>query len=186
MKAFTDSITVKKTLKQLSTTFAAYPKPPSVQIIHHADVTVPGTGTEVANPAQQLLSVVQSQMAAMTAALELVRRRQQILQQAIDHAESLAPVVIAQEDIRGSKNKRKSGTGPTEDKQCAWDPRLIWTDDQVKTWSADGQDGGEGICELAKKRCDRHSGWQKTIAISLEVEERQLVSLPTITVEHTS
>jgi hypothetical protein len=31
------------------------------------------------------------------------------------------------------------------------------------------------VCDLGKRRCDKHSGWQKTISLSLDLEEQQLV-----------
>lgn len=174
MKAFADSISNKKTLKQISTTFTGYPKPAPVQIIHHA--TIDPAVANATTQADQLMVAVQSQMKALTSALDVVRKRQDILRRAIEHAESLAPIAIPVEETRASKSKRKGGGGPTEDKQCAWDPRLSWTDQQVMAEGGTvGREDDLAVCELAKRRCDKHSGWQKTLAISLEVEEKQLV-----------
>jgi hypothetical protein len=171
-KVFTDSVTNKKTLKALSTSFGSFPKPVPVQVIHHGDAR---PVSHVDNHTQQLISAVQQQLTATAAALEFVRKRQQILQIAIDKAESLPPIIVQAEE-RSGKSKRKSGGGPTEDKQCAWDPRLIWDDEEVGNW-VEGEEGEVDICELGKRRCDKHSGWQKTSGFSLETEEIQLVSL---------
>jgi len=169
-RSFTDSITNKKTLKALSTSFVNFPKPVPVQIIHHADIHA----TPVEDQSQRLLTAVQEQLSAASAALDIVRKRQQILQIAIDRAEMLAPITVQPEEGRSGKGRRKGGGGPTEDKQCGWDPRLIWDDEAVQSW-VEGQDGGE-ICGLAKRRCDKHQGWQKNSAFSLETEEKSLVS----------
>lgn len=179
MKTFADSITNKKTLKQITTAFTGYPKPTPVQIIHHATIDL-RVNPPTATLEYEVLSAVHTQMEAISSALEIVRKRQEILQQSINHAESLGPVVVpAVEETRSSKSKRKS-TGPTEDKQCAWDPRLIWSDDETKMADIGGlqveNQVDVGVCESGKRRCDKHSGWQKTIALSLELEEQQLVS----------
>jgi COMPASS component SPP1 len=121
-----------------------------------------------------LITAVQDQISATSAALEVLRKRQHILQIAIDRAEVLEPIIVQPEEGRSGKGRRKGGNGPTEDKQCGWDPRLIWEDEAVQSWM-EGQDEEE-ICGLAKRRCDKHQGWQKTSAFSLETEERQLVS----------
>lgn len=195
-KVLVESITNKKNLKQITAAFSAYPKPPPVQVIHH---TVEPS-SEIPNPtptpsqSHDILSVVQSQLASITSKLEIVRKRQEILRQAIDYAESLGPVILAQEESRSGKSKRKGG--PTEDKQCAWDPRLVMSDEEVRSaivgtaataagagaGDGNGGEGGgqaaqgaEGVCELGKRRCDKHSGWQKTISLSLDLEEQQLV-----------
>lgn len=175
MKAFTDSITTKKTLKQLSASFGAYPKPSQATIQHHK-ITPPTTGRD--DSTQQLINTIQIQLEATTAALDIVRKRQQILQSAIDRAEGLPPILIQAEESRSSKSKRKGGNGPSEDKQCAWDPRLIRDDAEVRDWNGEEQeeDVVGNICGLGKRKCDRHQGWQKTSTVSLELEHAQLVS----------
>ena len=172
-----ETFTNKKILQQVTAAFTGYPKPTPVQIIQHqpqqtkmdssAGPTAPATA-----PENDVVSVVRSQIAAITSRLELVRKRQEILRQAIEHAESLDPVITVVEEVRSGKSKRKGG--PTEDKQCAWDPRLILSDEEVQAIDGADRDMG-GVCELGKRRCDRHPGWQKTIALSLDVEEQQLV-----------
>jgi COMPASS component SPP1 len=175
MKAFTDSITTKKTLKQLSASFGSYPKPSQAIIQHHK---VPPASKGRDESTQQLINTIQNQLEATTAALDTVRKRQQILQSAIDRAEGLPPILIQAEESRSSKSKRKGGNGPSEDKQCAWDPRLIWDDAEVRDWDGEEQeeDVVGNICGLGKRKCDRHQGWQKTSTISLELEHAQLVS----------
>ena len=171
-KVFTDSVTNKKTLKALSTSFGSFPKPVPVQVIHHGEVR---PISKVDDHTQQLISAVQQQLTATNTALEIVRKRQQILQIAVDKAESLPPIIVKAEE-RSGKSKRKGGAGPTEDKPCAWDPRLIWDDEEVGKWVEEEETEVE-ICGLGKRRCDKHSGWQKTSGFSLETEEIQLVSL---------
>ena len=174
-KIFADSITNKKTLKALTTSFGSFPKPVAIQIIHHGEAPL---STQADDHTQRLISAVREQLSATAKSLEIVRKRQQILQKAVDRAESLPPIVVQAEESRSSKSKRQGGGGPTEDKQCAWDPRLIWDDEEVEDM-AEGQDEVEvEICNLGKRRCDRHSGWQKTSGFSLETEELQLVSDP--------
>jgi hypothetical protein len=174
-------MTNKKTLKAIATSFSSYPKPVSVDIIHHID-----TAKQVAPEAkaddhtQQMIAAVQAQITATTAALEIVKKRQQILQTVIDKAEGLAPIIVQPEE-RSGKGRRKGGGGPTEDKQCGWDPKLLWDDEEVSKWTENQEEqGDEQNCGLAKRRCDKHSGWQKTAAFSLEVEEAQLVSYSVI------
>jgi hypothetical protein len=147
-----------------------------VQVIHHGEAL---PAPQADDHTQQLISAVQQQLTATTTALEIVRKRQQILQLAIDKAESLPPIVVQPEESRSSKSKRKGGGGPTEDKQCAWDPRLIWDDEEVGN-RVEGEGEEVEICGLGKRRCDKHSGWQKTSAFSLETEEMQLVCHLTI------
>lgn len=159
----------------MSTSFGSFPKPVTVQVIHHGD-SAPISQRD--DHTQQLISAVQQQLQATATALEIVRKRQQILQIAIERAESLPPIIVQVEE-RSGKSKRKGGGGPTEDKQCAWDPRLIWDDEEVNTW-VEGQEDEVEICALGKRRCDKHSGWQKTSGFSLETEEMQLVSHHTI------
>jgi hypothetical protein len=154
----------------LSTSFGSFPKPVPVQVIHHG-TKLPVTQTD--DHTQRLISAIQQQSTVTATALEIVRKRQQILEIAIDRAESLPHIIVQVEESR-SKSKRKGGGGPIEDKQCAWDPRLIWDDEEVQSWM-DGEEEVQ-ICGLGKRRCDKHSGWQKTSALSIETEEMQLVS----------
>jgi COMPASS component SPP1 len=171
MKAFTDSITNKKTMKQLSTSFVSYPKP-AAATIHHHSVASPAAAS---NSTQELINTIQAQLVSTRAALDVVLKRQQILQAATDRADSLPPIVVQAEETRSSKSKRKAGGGPTEDKQCAWDARLIWDDQDVLAWDGNEREDRE-ICGLPKRKCDRHQGWPKTATISLELEHAQLVS----------
>lgn len=181
MKIFSDSLTNKKTLKTITSAFSGYPKPAPVQVIHHATIDIP-VNSVLPTQSEELLSAVKTQMAAITSVLDRVRKRQEVLRQAIEHAEALPPVIVPADESRSSsKSKRKGGaSGPTEDKQCAWDPRLVWTDEEVTSWGGgtrnEDEEDNAAVCDLAKRRCDKHSGWQKTVMLSLEVEEKQLVS----------
>jgi COMPASS component SPP1 len=107
---------------------------------------------------------------------------------------------------RPSKKSKKSkgGGGPTTlpDAPCGFDVRLVWDDADWENWVASeegrailerglaatietpgsGEDEGgmeldeNVICVVTRKRCDRHSGWQKTREADFEVERAILVS----------
>lgn len=146
---------------------------------------------------QFLLAKIKHQLGEIEASLELVKKRQAILQKAIERSEALSPVTVTvnQEAEAASKSRKKKkgggggGASGGEDKQCGWDKRLIWDDEQVMVWrnEADANDNKDHdaeaevveeiqICSLPKRRCDRHGGWQRTIGVSLEVEQGGLVS----------
>ncbi|WVQ95101.1 hypothetical protein IAU59_002195 [Kwoniella sp. CBS 9459] len=102
-----------------------------------------------------------------------------------------------EEEVVGKRGKKKKGSsingGGKDDKPCGWVRLLIADDQQTNDWSTragvegamevdrgDATEGegrldatdilAEGTCYNGRRKCDRHQGWQKTIAVSLEVE----------------
>lgn len=186
-KTFAATISNKKTLNQIASSFNAYPRPANVQVTHHT--TTPLTPRDPAETQEAVLATIELQLSEITSSLELVKKRQAILQSAIERSEAMSTVLIIPSDDPGGKNRKrkKGGGGGGEDKQCGWDKRLIWDDEVVRGWQeTEKGDGPElALCSLPKKRCDRHPGWQKTIGVQLEVEQGTLVStIPDGKLEH--
>lgn len=73
---------------------------------------------------------------------------------------------------RKNKSKRRE-METVEVRPCGWDARLLWDDAAVEVW--DGSRGDGVLCD-GGKRCDRHQGWQKTVAAGLDVEGAVIVS----------
>ncbi|WVR09469.1 hypothetical protein IAU60_006536 [Kwoniella sp. DSM 27419] len=194
------SMSNKKTLKQLAKTFIQYPPPSlGITVTQHgADPSTQGSKSLGSHSKATRLSSVQAQIEQVEIAVDLVKARQEILRQAIERCEALHPVANAldeeAEEVSKKSKKKKGSSGPKEDRPCGWVRRLIADDGEVQRWivttaargtrqldeSPHEQDGTHGIeadeigdqdyCLNGRKRCDRHQGWQKTMAVSLEVE----------------
>lgn len=150
-----------------------------------------------------LLSNLRRQSSEAERALSVIARRQAILGSAIAAWESLMPAGSVEEPKKKSKNKRRDGE--KDPRPCGFDPRIVWSDREVEAWDGservvedvkveeggegegEGEGGGKeegenlmsraaklGLCS-AGRRCERHQGWQKTVAVALEVEAAQLV-----------
>ncbi|BEJ11022.1 hypothetical protein CspHIS471_0104440 [Cutaneotrichosporon sp. HIS471] len=181
----------KKDMKALETALPAYPSPaPSVSTDRpddHSRAVLEGA-QDAATLA--LLSSLQRQSADAERALAILARRQAMLAYAVGVWESFAPGVV-EEPKKRSKNKKRDGE--KDPRPCGFDPRLVWNDAEVAAW-----DGSEreptppqeeevekeketaleraarlGLCAVGR-RCERHAGWQKTLAVQLEVEVTQL------------
>ncbi|GMK58414.1 hypothetical protein CspeluHIS016_0504460 [Cutaneotrichosporon spelunceum] len=180
----------KKDVKALETALSAYPSPaPSVttdQPDGHARAV-----TEGAQDAAMLalLSSMRRQSADAERALAILARRQAMLGSAVAVWESLAPGVV-EEPKKRSKNKKRDGE--KDPRPCGFDPRLVWSDAEVAAWDGSEREAttlpeeveGDketalecaarlGLCAVGR-RCERHAGWQKTLAVQLEVEVTQL------------
>ncbi|WVF67527.1 hypothetical protein IAT40_002283 [Kwoniella sp. CBS 6097] len=102
-----------------------------------------------------------------------------------------------EEELVGKRGKKKKGLANTngggkDDKPCGWVRILVADDQRIDEWRTSeggeedvemadnhGTPGGgadrssgleEGTCYNGRRKCDRHQGWQKTIAVLLEVE----------------
>lgn len=101
---------------------------------------------------------------------------------------------------------RKAAATNMADAQCGFDVRLVYGDEEWEVWvsstegiailgaggvggdssvegsvapeGAAGMDIIEGVCLLPRKKCERHTGWQKVREADFEVERAVLVSFP--------
>jgi COMPASS component SPP1 len=189
----------KKDAKALESALSAYPSPaPSVtDPAGEKERQVLEGAQDAATLA--LLSSLRRQSADAERALAILARRQAMLAAAVGVWESLAPGAV-EEPKKRSKNKKRDGE--KDPRPCGYDPRLVWSDAQVAGWDGseremtppkeeagegEGEEGdGEarketaleraarlGLCAVGR-RCERHAGWQKTLAVQLEVEATQL------------
>lgn len=183
----------KKELGALEASLAGYPSPsPSVTMETHAPTGENGIRDED-GPAS-LIATLQAQKEDVARLAELVSQRQALFAQAIAQWDALKPVATnnpVPAPKRKSKTKRREGE-TTVERPCGWDSRLMWSDDEVRSWYVQGQptdgdvemaeEGGEEVPKLlptmcpASRRCERHQGWQKTLGVALDVEAAQLVS----------
>ncbi|KLT39001.1 PHD-domain-containing protein [Cutaneotrichosporon oleaginosum] len=183
----------KKDAKALGVALTAYPTPaPSITQGDH-DRAVLEASQDAATLA--LLSSLRKQSADAERALAIIARRQAILAAAVGVWESFAPGLV-EEPKKRSKNKKRDGE--KDPRPCGYDPRLIWSDAEVAAWDGsereatpprkdeEGLEGEDrvketaleraarlGLCAVGR-RCERHAGWQKTLAVALEVEATQL------------
>ncbi|ORY35641.1 hypothetical protein BCR39DRAFT_555779 [Naematelia encephala] len=176
-QALVEGLGNKKTVASLSNTFCNYPRPSHVRVVHHLPPSSPTVQSD-----NHLLAVIQNQLGVAQRSLELVRKRQNLLRQVIARCLALQEVAVngdEGDEDKPRKGKKEGKRQGVEDKPCGWDRRLIWSDEEVQDW--DGMDDAvdaelnDLVCKRGKRRCDRHQGWQKTIAVSLEVEEAQLI-----------
>lgn len=166
-------ITDRRKRRQLASELVAFPEPhASVKVVHHLDSdSAPTSGADTAQ------DVLQQYTEQVQAAIELVRARQAILQQAIARCEALIQAnghdtAMDVDEPRPKKSKSKSSS-KSDDRICGWDSRLTADDWEILDLVASGEK--VEACMVARRRCDRHQGWQKTIAASLEVEAHCLV-----------
>lgn len=133
---------------------------------------------------------------ALEKQLASIDQRLQYLHSAIRRSEELVAAHIAANPTASSKTKRSktktaAPAGAAGDAPCGFDVRLVWSDKDFDGWaetdagrralSLDEHDAGpayeaeEGlICMLPKRKCDRHTGWQKTKEADYEVEKAGL------------
>lgn len=171
-----------------------------MSVEHHGHVAEPAAPP---NAEGELLAELRQQGDGVLRALELVAKRQAILEQAVAYYDSLVVTLAPAAPAPTKKSKNKRRDGQKEERPCAFDPRLLWDDEAVTVWSGEeapveeapveeeaeaGEGEGEGddaaatpkppsraVCKNGR-RCDRHQGWQRTTAVALEVEVAQLVS----------
>ncbi|BEI79950.1 hypothetical protein CcaverHIS002_0104790 [Cutaneotrichosporon cavernicola] len=181
----------KKDVKALETALSAYPSPAPIVSIDRAD----DHSRAVLEGAQDaatlaLLSSLQRQSADAERALAILARRQAMLAYAVGVWESLVPGVV-EEPKKRSKNKKRDGE--KDPRPCGFDLRLVWSDAEVAVWDGSEREATPpqeeevdkeketaleraarlGLCAVGR-RCERHAGWQKTLAVQLEVEATQL------------
>ena len=164
---------------------------------------------ERASAAYEKLS---AQKRPLEAAREIVSARLRYLDVCISRCERLAAAYLASNPtptIKPKKSKIAGGQpgGALYDAPCGFDIRLIWDSGDFATWlETDGgrrlmqgdaqehaMDDGRAdetelevedgiVCMQTRKKCDRHSGWQKTREADYEVEKTVLVSASLILV----
>ncbi|ODN90757.1 hypothetical protein L198_06073 [Cryptococcus wingfieldii CBS 7118] len=167
------AVTSKQSLKQLTKGLANFPSPNlGVSIIHHIPPTTPDVSQSPYDDVQFQLSMIQSQLESTLKAINIIQKRQAVLSAAIEKCDNLTPIVF--DDGAPPKKSKKKGGGPAppkEDKPCGWVVVLIAEDEEVDQ-GVKGHGAGivvEGaeewqVCMLPRRKCDRHQGWQKTIA----------------------
>ncbi|ODO11109.1 hypothetical protein I350_01711 [Cryptococcus amylolentus CBS 6273] len=167
------AVTSKQSLKQLAKGLANFPPPNlGVSIIQHIPPTTPDVSQSPYDDVQFQLSMIQSQLESTLKAINIIQKRQAVLSAAIEKCDSLTPIVV--DDGAPPKKSKKKGGGPAppkEDKPCGWVVVLIAEDEEVDQ-GVKGHGAGivvEGaeewqVCMLPRRKCDRHQGWQKTIA----------------------
>ena len=149
------AMTNKKALKQLASAFISFP-PPS------ADITVTHHLSDFAQPRRDagsdLLTTVQRQLDLTKAAMEIITKRQHILQQAISRCEALLSSTSATNGDEGinKRTQSKSAKSGPDDRPCGWEEMLIWDDDRVRRWEGEPE-ALEG-CLFSRRRCERHQG----------------------------
>ncbi|KAL1409115.1 60S ribosomal subunit assembly or modification protein [Vanrija albida] len=189
----------KKARTQIQSALAAYPSPtPTVTVEHHGGTAVPAPAP--GDGAESLVRELKQQSEGVTRALELVGKRRAILEQAVAYYDSLVVTLVPAAPAPASKkSKNKRRDGQKEERPCAFDPRLLWDDDEVGAWAGDEapledapeevepeagaeEDGADtatpkppsrAVCKNGR-RCDRHQGWQRTTGVALDVEVAQL------------
>lgn len=159
----------KKTTSEIGRSLAGYPAPAPAVSVKLADGSRLG---EVSPSHTALVASLKSQMTELEKQMDLVNKRQTLLSQAIESWEALPLVLVEVPARRKNKSKRRE-METVEVRPCGWDARLLWDDATVEAW--DGSEGDGALCD-GGKRCDRHQGWQKTIAAGLDVEGAVVVS----------
>ncbi|WRT68563.1 uncharacterized protein IL334_005540 [Kwoniella shivajii] len=177
------SLTNKNTLKQLAKTFVSYPAPElGVHVTQHRETPIPTTK----NPRQvneDRLMQLEAQMEEVEKAMTVLRKRQDILKLAVEKCEDLPSItaVVEEEEVEQKKGKRKKGSGAgggaggsKDDRPCGWDKLLILDDGELTRLAGVQQEEEGRLCMRGRRRCDRHQGWQKTIAAQLKGEQTSL------------
>ncbi|KAK4687021.1 hypothetical protein P7C73_g3103, partial [Tremellales sp. Uapishka_1] len=178
------SIPDKKTYTQLANTFTSFPTPPPV--VQTTTHILPSSSIPADADTPDLPTLLATHLSELNAQIALLRKRQAILSVSIAQCESLAPVALTEEEAPMPKSKKRKPTGEKDDRPCGWDRQLVLDDEEVELW--DEHQGLGEKCLKGKRRCERHQGWaqqsadtgrrkadessrwQKTIAVSLEIE----------------
>jgi COMPASS component SPP1 len=141
-----------------------------------------------------VLAAIASQKDAVTANVELLNIRLAYLQTAVEKWEAMVErheAARAAAAAAGSKSPAKRSKASKDkisnEAPCGFDVRLSWEDEDWGEWvySDEGRAalsrparedglaevGGDNVCTITRKRCDRHQGWQRSIEASFEVEK---------------
>lgn len=150
--------------------YAAFPEP--VKVIHHSTASIAPPAGPRPEDLTVLLAQIEAQEEALAASVRVIQARQKLLERTIARAEALQPALApAVEESAAStskKSKPKKAPAAADNRACGYDSRLSADDNDVLGLVEDDTMEGE-VC-TASRRCDRHQGWQKTIAVALEVE----------------
>lgn len=168
----------KKTTSEISRSLSGYPAPAPAVSVQLADGSQPST---VSPSHAALVANLRSQMSELERQMDLVTKRQTLLSQAVESWEALPLVLVEVPARRKNKSKRRE-METVEVRPCGWDARLLWDDVAVEAW--DGSQGDGALCD-GGKRCDRHQGWQKTVAAGLDVEGAVIVSFRSLELQLT-
>lgn len=129
------------------------------------------------------LKNIESQRSTITAAIDALRQRRVFLDAVVERAE--------QWEWREEETKAKSGSGS---EPCGMDDRLAWDPDrwnaylngQVIGLEEEGQSlksqlelgvtnglvgNSAHMCLRTRRQCDRHSGWHRTNAIDIDIQD---------------
>ncbi|KIR68026.1 hypothetical protein I314_01518 [Cryptococcus bacillisporus CA1873] len=176
-QAMLGAITNKTAIKQLSKALTSFPRPKlGVTVEHHMPAKSETSIFSVYDDTQtQLLTLRKRQEAAQKAILR-IQKRQALLHIAVDRCEQLPPIAPTETEESQQKGKKRKAGRPIDDRPCGWEASLIAEDEEVEELvKGEGEEmevvaGEREVCMLPRRKCDRHQGWQKTVAVSLDLE----------------
>lgn len=150
--------------------YAAQPQPVYVTS-HEARAVSPPPGSRPDDLAI-LLGQIALQEEAIAASRRIIEARRDMLQRAIANAEALQPAAVVEiaTEVTGKKSKKPKKPSTVDTRACGYDWRLSADDAEILALlESEVKDADTEVCS-ASRRCDRHQGWQKTLAVELEVE----------------
>lgn len=176
-QAMLGAITNKTAIKQLSKALTSFPRPKlGVTVEHHVPAKSETSIFSVYDDTQTQLLTLQKRQEGAQKAMERIQKRQALLRNAVDRCEQLPPIAATETEESQQKGKKRKAGRPADDRPCGWEASLIAEDEEVEELvKGEGDEmevveGEREVCMLPRRRCDRHQGWQKTVAVSLDLE----------------
>ncbi|KIR41860.1 compass component spp1 [Cryptococcus deuterogattii 99/473] len=176
-QAMLGAITNKTAIKQLSKALTSFPRPKlGVTVEHHMPAKSETSIFSVYDDTQTQLLTLQKRQEAVQKTILRIQKRQALLHIAVDRCEQLPAIAPTETEESQQKGKKRKAGRPTDDKPCGWEASLIAEDEEVEELvKGEGEEmevvaGEREVCMLPRRKCDRHQGWQKTVAVSLDLE----------------
>ncbi|OXB35797.1 compass component spp1 [Cryptococcus neoformans] len=176
-QAMLGAITNKTAIKQLSKALTSFPRPKlGVTVEHHLPPKSETSIFSVYDDTQTQLLTLQKRQEGAQKAMERIQKRQALLRIAVDKCEQLPPIAPTETEESQQKGKKRKAGRPADDRPCGWEASLIAEDEEIEELvKGEGDEmevveGQREVCMLPRRRCDRHQGWQKTVAVSLDLE----------------
>ncbi|WVQ90596.1 hypothetical protein IAS59_004377 [Cryptococcus gattii] len=176
-QAMLGAITNKTAIKQLSKALISFPRPKlGVTVEHHMPAKSETSIFSVYDDTQTQLLTLQKRQEAAQKAILRIQKRQALLHIAVDRCERLPPIAPTETEESQQKGKKRKAGRPTDDRPCGWEASLIAEDEEVEELvKGEGEEmevvvGEREVCMLPRRKCDRHQGWQRTVAVSLDLE----------------
>lgn len=183
-QAMLGAITNKTAIKQLSKALTSFPRPKlGVTVEHHMPAKSETSIFSVYDDTQTQLLTLQKRQEAVQKTILRIQKRQALLHIAVDRCEQLPAIAPTETEESQQKGKKRKAGRPTDDRPCGWEASLIAEDEEVEELvKGEGEEmevvaGEREVCMLPRRKCDRHQGWQKTVAVSLDLELATLVSV---------